>query len=340
MKAATETELWLRYDLRGGGLAAPTSALYAAALEQVEWADRQGFDVVMLGEHHGTDDGYLPSPAVLGAAMAARAPRLRFHVCAVLPLLDPLRLAEDLCVLDNVSNGRVEISTPVGYVPFEFGMFGVNMKQRAALSDEHIVTLRKAFTGETFDYRGRRARVTPRPVRQNGPEILVAGAVKASALRAARLGDGFIPSIASDELFETYRAECACLGRPAGRTIAFSGSGFLHVSRDPERDWTRIGRHLLHEVNAYGKWAHESGAVTPFRHDVTDIATLRQTGTYHIFTPDQCLAYMRAERDAGRQIMLNPLCGGLSPDIAWESLELLAAEVLPRYRVPQGTTSK
>ena len=136
--------LWLRYDLRGGGLAVPTPALYAAAIEQVAWAEQQGFDIVMLGEHHGTDDGYIPSPMILGAGMAARTERIRFHVCSVLPLLNPLRLAEDLCVFDNLSNGRVEISTPVGYVPFEFNMFGIGMEDRAELVEEAIETLEEA----------------------------------------------------------------------------------------------------------------------------------------------------------------------------------------------------
>lgn len=326
------TQLWLRYDLRGGGIGATTQALYTAAVEQVAWAETQGFDVVMLGEHHGTDDGYMPSPIVLGAGLATRTRRIRMHICAVLPLLNPLRLAEDLCVLDQISQGRLEISTPLGYVPFEFGMFGIDMKRRGALSDENIQVLRAAFSGEPFEYQGRKVRVTPQPFQPGGPPILVAGAVKASALRAARLGDGFMPSVPTDELFALYREECQRLGKAPGRMDAFSGTGFIHVSRDPERDWARIGKHLLHELNAYGRWARESGAITPFLHDVTEIETLKQTGAYHIFTPDECLAHMQQERNAGRQVMFNPLCGGLPPDLAWQSLELLAAEVLPRYR--------
>jgi alkanesulfonate monooxygenase SsuD/methylene tetrahydromethanopterin reductase-like flavin-dependent oxidoreductase (luciferase family) len=329
--------LWLRYDLRGGGKAVPTTALASAAVEQTAWAEQHGFDVVMLGEHHSTTDGYLPSPMLLGAAMAARTRSIRFNVCTVLPLLNPLRVAEDACVLDNISNGRVELTLAVGYVPSEYAMFDIDMKQRALLIDEGIATLRGAFSGVPFAYRGRQVRVSPLPVQAGGPKLLIAGALKASALRAARLGDGFIPTVATPELFAQYRTECARLGKQPGPMIGFSGSGSIHVSRDPERDLARIGKHLLHELNAYGRWAREAGAASPFLHDVTDLATLKATGAYPVFTPDECLAHMNRERDAGRDVMFNPLCGGLPPDIAWESLELLAAEVLPKffYETPQ-----
>ena len=87
----------------------------------------------------------------------------------------------------------------------------------------------------------------------------------------------------------------------------------------------------MHDLNAYAKWARESGAVTPYLEDVSDIEALKKTGVYLVLTPDECLAFMQAERAADRSVMFNPLCGGLHPDLAWESLELLAAEVLPRY---------
>ena len=325
-------ELWLRYNLRGGGLAVSTAALTTAAIEQVVWAEQHGFDAVTMGEHHGSEVGYLPSPRIGGAAMAARTRRIRFNMGAILlPLHNPLRVAEDICVFDNVSNGRVDITAAAGYVPSEFEMFNVNYKHRTRLLEENIPVLRAAFSGETFAYQGRRVRVSPAPVQPGGPKILVAGGVRAAAERAARLGDGFFPTMASHDLVDCYHAECARLGRTVGRVIR-SGAGFIHVSKDPERDWNRIGKHLLHDLNAYAKWARESGAITPYMHDISDIETLKKTGVYFVFTPDECLAFMKAERAAGRYVMFNPLCGGLHPDIAWESLELLAAEVLPRFR--------
>jgi alkanesulfonate monooxygenase SsuD/methylene tetrahydromethanopterin reductase-like flavin-dependent oxidoreductase (luciferase family) len=326
-------EMWLRFDIRGAGRAVSSAALCAAAIEQAEWAERNGFDAILFGEHHGTDDGYLPSPMILAAAIAARTQRIRLQLGALIaPLSDPLRIAEDVCVLDNISNGRVDITIGIGYVPAEFAMFDVDFKRRAALTEECIVALRSAFSGDWFEYRGRRVRVSPKPLQVDGPEIMLAGAVKASATRAAQFGDGFFPTVPTPELNNLYRTECERFGRPVGRIIPMDGPVSVHVSRDPERDWARLGPFMLHEMNQYNRWARESRIKTPFPHDVTEIATLRATGAYYVVTPEDCLALFNRERAAGRYIMFNPLCGGLPPDCAWESLELIAAEVLPKFR--------
>src|SRR5262245_44833556 len=96
------TTFMLRYDLRcPAWVGTSPAALYTAALEQCAWADRQGFAGVILSEHHGSDDGYLPSPLVFAAAVAARTQQLRILIGAlIVPLHDPLRIAEDLAVLD------------------------------------------------------------------------------------------------------------------------------------------------------------------------------------------------------------------------------------------------
>jgi alkanesulfonate monooxygenase SsuD/methylene tetrahydromethanopterin reductase-like flavin-dependent oxidoreductase (luciferase family) len=334
------SELWLRFDIRGAGLAVSSQALCAAAIEQAVWAERNGFDAILFSEHHGTEDGYCPSPMILASAIAARTQSIRLHLGAlVVPLSDPIRLAEDVCVLDNISNGRVDVTVGAGYVPSEFAMFGVDIRQRAKLMDEGIVAMRNAFTGQPFKYRDRPVRVSPKPVQPGGPKIYVAGAVKASALRAARLGDGFFPTVYNAELMTLYREECERLGK-APFIIDMSGPVAIHVSRDPERDWARVGPHMLHELNAYSRWARESGTFTPFASDVQDLQTLKNTGIYCVLTPEECLTLFERDRAAGRHIMFNPLCGGLHPDIAWESLELMAKEVLPRFKQSSGATQR
>ena len=125
--------LSLRYDLRCAPFDATTSAeLVATALDQCEWADRLGFAAVTLSEHHGSPDGYLPSPLVFGAAVAARTRNLRIVIAALIaPLHDPIRLAEDIAVLDVVSNGRVIPVVSGGYVESEFRAFGKRLSDRA-----------------------------------------------------------------------------------------------------------------------------------------------------------------------------------------------------------------
>src|SRR5207245_298669 len=132
----------LRFDFRNPDLAGTSMAdRYTAALEMVEWAERLGCVSVAVSEHHGSADGYLPAPIPMLAAMAARTTRVRFMVAAlVAPFYDPLRMAEDLIVLDNLSRGRVDVIIGGGYVRDEFAMFGVPMNERARRVTETVTT--------------------------------------------------------------------------------------------------------------------------------------------------------------------------------------------------------
>ena len=155
---AKPLRLGVAYDFRNppeSGLS--HQALYAAIMDQVAWLDGLGLDLVWFTEHHFVDDGYLPSWIPVAAAMAARTKRVRFScdVC-LLPFNHPLRLAEDLAVLDNISGGRVEIGVGMGYAPHEFRGFGLPVSRRVSLTDEGLDVLKLAFTGETFSYAGKR----------------------------------------------------------------------------------------------------------------------------------------------------------------------------------------
>lgn len=325
-------DVWLRYDLRSKPEAGISSQrLFEVALEQVEWADKNGFNFVLLPEHHGTDDGYNPSPFVLGAAMAARSSRIRINIGAVLlPLHDPIRVAEDALVLDNISNGRVELTAGIGYVEREFSMFGRSMRDRAARADEGLQVLRKAFTGEPFKYHDHEIQVTPRAVQAGGPPLYVGGAVKASALRAARYGDGFFPTLFSSELLKTYTDECTRLERPLGRIMNISGPVFIHVTDDPERARAQIGPFALYEMNAYARWKSEGKDMdSPFE-EVGDVDAIWKTGLYRVVTPEQCLALAAEQQAVGAHLTFTPLLSGLDPDLAWASLELFRDQVLPK----------
>src|SRR5262245_42003367 len=146
----------LRFDLRNPDFAATTMAdRYAAALDIAEWADRLGCVNITVSEHHGSPDGYLPSPLPMLAAMAARSTNVCVMCAALIsPFHEPRRLAEDLIVLDNLSKGRVDVVVAAGYVRGEFAMFGVPMTERVQRVTEAVMTLKAAFAGEPFEYRG------------------------------------------------------------------------------------------------------------------------------------------------------------------------------------------
>jgi len=90
----------MRFDMRAPSFGAPAAALYSAAADMCAWAETRGCIAAVLCEHHGSDDGYLPSPIVLASAIAARTQRLPLNITVILPFYDPVRLAEDLSLLD------------------------------------------------------------------------------------------------------------------------------------------------------------------------------------------------------------------------------------------------
>ena len=138
----------IRFDMRAPAFGAPTSDLYASAIDMCAWAETRGAIVAVLSEHHGAEDGHLPSPLVLAAAIAARTERLPIMLAAVvLPFWDPVRLAEDMSVLDIISKGRVSYAFGIGHRPEEYEHFGVDMRRRGRLADEKLTLLRRLLTG-------------------------------------------------------------------------------------------------------------------------------------------------------------------------------------------------
>jgi len=304
----------LRFDFRNPDFAGTTHAeRYAAALDMAEWSDRLGCVSIAVSEHHTSPDGYLPSPLPMLAAMAARTTDVRFMVAALIaPFYDPLRLAEDMAVLDNLSNGRVDLIVAGGYVREEFALYGVPMNERARRVTETVATLRAAFTGEPFEFRGRTVRVTPPPYRSGGPGIMLGGSSEAAARRAARIADGFIPSV--PEVWDFYRDEVQRLGRPDPGPSPIGENRTVALATDVEQGWEQLAPYFLHETNAYGAWQAQDDIASPYR-TLDSIDELKAKGQYAVLTPDELIAELKAA--SFPFAFLHPLCGGIPPDLAW-----------------------
>src|ERR1700742_1681062 len=169
----------LRFDMRAPSWAGPAGDIYAAALDMCGWAETRGAVLAVLSEHHGAEDGHLPAPLMLASAIAARTRSLAILLAAVsIPLWDPVRLAEEMSVLDLISGGRVWYAFGVGHRREEFEHFGVDMSTRGRVADEMLAVLGPLVRGEVVSYRGREVRVTPRCASPNGPMVLIAGGSK------------------------------------------------------------------------------------------------------------------------------------------------------------------
>jgi alkanesulfonate monooxygenase SsuD/methylene tetrahydromethanopterin reductase-like flavin-dependent oxidoreductase (luciferase family) len=321
--------LTMRHDFRarpGGPVS--TRQIYDAALEQFEWADRHGFQALVLSEHHGIDDGWCPAPLTIAAAVLARTERARAMVSAsILPLHDPVRIAEQIAVLDNAFPGRLWIVFGAGYRVDEFAMAGVDHGSRGRILEEYIATVLDALRGEPFEWQGRAQLVTPRPATDPRHMLFVGGGVPAAARRAARLKLPMFPMNADGAVREAYYDEAGKVGYEQPLFIEPSGPTFVYVTDDPERSWNEIGPHVLYEVQTYTSFQTPGQRSLPGVHaDALD--DLKRSPQYLVGTPDDVLATLRALPPTAGAVF-NPLAGGMPPDLAWPSLELFAEKVLP-----------
>jgi alkanesulfonate monooxygenase SsuD/methylene tetrahydromethanopterin reductase-like flavin-dependent oxidoreductase (luciferase family) len=322
------TSWTVHYDMRSPEFGTPAPALYAAALEQAAWLDEKGVTALVVSEHHGESDGYLPSPLVMAGALAARTSRAMISVNALtLTLHNPVDAAEQCQVVDQISGGRLVVTLVPGYVESEFALYGVPYAGRGAVLDEKLAVFLPALTGEPFELEGRTVQVTPGPVQRPRPLVFIGGASRPAARRAARFGDGFALGGPERGLGAVYREACEQLGRPVGPVMAPPHPMAVHVADDPEAAWARIAPHALHELNRYSAWA--AGFEGSLYAEVTDAERARADGFYAVLTPDECIDVAHRLGEQGSTILFKPLIGGLDPEVSWASFELFVDKVLP-----------
>ncbi|MBC3992962.1 LLM class flavin-dependent oxidoreductase [Streptomyces sp. AC563] len=305
------------------------SRRYRAAIDMAAFADDRGIGTIQTEEHHGAVNGWLPSPLTFAGTVFGATRQISVTVAALLaPLYDPLRLAEDIAVLDLLSGGRLVTVAGLGSRRAEYGAHGKDWRWRGKLQDEALETLLAAWTGEPFGYRGRTVRVTPRPYTQPHPPLYVGGGSRPAARRAARLGLPMFLNAHLPRLAAYYRARCAEYGTAGRCVMPAPRTPVLHLSEDPDRTWATYGQHLLHEARVHASWQAppaRSGAHPP----VSDVDALRRQGRYRVVTPDECVELAGSLGDGGR-LVLHPLCGGIPVEEGWSSLHLFASAVLPK----------
>ncbi len=267
----------------------PFERLYAESLDQIVEAERLGFDSAWITEHHFCDDGYTPSPMVIGAAIGARTKRLRLGTnLMVLPLHNPIRVAEDAATLSLLTGGRFDLGVGIGYRELEFREFGRELKQRPSLIEEAIEIIRRAWAGERINFTGKRFNVGDLrvlPVPEHTPKLYLGGMAEPAIDRAARIADGFLStgSIGHDVYI-------ACLkkhGRSPDEGVVIAGSWAI-VSDDPEREARAIGPHALYQGNQYIEWGAFGPPETTPR--FPDAETALAQGLYQMWDADQAVA--------------------------------------------------
>jgi alkanesulfonate monooxygenase SsuD/methylene tetrahydromethanopterin reductase-like flavin-dependent oxidoreductase (luciferase family) len=168
--------------------------VYQRAFERIEIMDRSGYDCVWLAEHHFNTYSVCPSVTLMGTHIAARTKHLRIGTAVTLAgFYHPLRLAEELAMLDMFSNGRLNWGAGRGFDATEFRAFEVDVDDSRARLYECVEIVRKAWQGTRFSHAGKFWRiddveVLPQPVQRPGPPVWMAASSPEAVKSAAQLG--------------------------------------------------------------------------------------------------------------------------------------------------------
>ena len=313
------------------------SELYAELFRQIERAEDLGFDSIWLTEHHLTDDGYLPSLMPMAAAIAARTKRVQIGTYVLLfPFYHPLKLAEDIAVVDVISGGRLRIGVGQAYRAEEFAAFGINKNQRLGRTLETVEILKRAWTGERFSFKGKYfelndVRVLPRPVSQPHPELLWGVGAPKGIQRAAELGLSFA-TVGAASAVRIYHDALRAGGKdPAQFSVV--GSRNLYVADSAEEAWKDIEAPSMYWAEHYGRWLSQ--------HAGTDISKapirpepqrLRRTSVLGAPAEIRQRLAQIIEEDKLTDLIINTQLPGLDPAKAMRSLVRFGTEVMPFLR--------
>jgi alkanesulfonate monooxygenase SsuD/methylene tetrahydromethanopterin reductase-like flavin-dependent oxidoreductase (luciferase family) len=328
-----ELRIGVSYDFRNPPDSGVTDQmLYAEILDQVKWLDQLGADLVWFTEHHFVDDGYLPSWTPIAGAMAAVTSRVRFgtDIC-LMPFNHPIRLAEDLAVLDNISGGRIELGLGMGYAPHEFKGFGLPVKNRLSLMNEGIEVLKECFSGKQFSYHGRRWHfddviITPGYVQPGGPPLWIAAMSEAGALRAAKYDTNFLPQGLKTRSFDPWVNALEESGRkPQDKRVGIIRS--ILVTDDRNTDWPVIRAAEKYRMELYNRFFKESGEGFGERGEPIP-------QTWVVGDVDHCVEELKSfiETFGITDIVSMAVPPGLRAQQMAPSLERLFKEVVPRLK--------
>jgi alkanesulfonate monooxygenase SsuD/methylene tetrahydromethanopterin reductase-like flavin-dependent oxidoreductase (luciferase family) len=310
-------------------------------LRLIELYERAGFYAYHLAEHHATPLGMAPSPSVFLAAVAQRTKRLRFGpMVYALPLYHPLRLIEEICMLDQMSGGRLELGFGRGASPIELGFFGQEAKNAQAIYTEGLELVIKGMTEKTLSFAGEHFRfdkvpMAIAPFQKPHPPLWYGVHSPDAAERAARKG---LHTVSLDGPAETkisadrYRAVWRETRGDA--PLPKLGLGRFIVVADTDEAALALAR------RAYPKW-HDSFTFLPRLHGIpqqhprpADFDTLMKGGQGFAGAPASVTKWLRAQLDeTGTNYVVGQFSfGDLTLEECRRSIGLFVTEVMPELR--------
>jgi alkanesulfonate monooxygenase SsuD/methylene tetrahydromethanopterin reductase-like flavin-dependent oxidoreductase (luciferase family) len=321
----------------------PLREYYEQRLQIIESFDRCGFYAYHVAEHHFTPLGMAPSPSVFLSAIAQRTARLRFGTFVyALPVHHPLRVLEEICMLDHLSGGRLEIGFGRGSVPFEISYYGQNAEERQQIYAERLELILKAFTVSTLSWRGRydqfdNVPLELKPLQQPHPPLWYGAHSPASAERAALKG----LNIVTNDMPANARAIVARYREVWGeaqRAAALPKMGLVRfiVVADSDAKALAVARRAYLRWRASFTYLSELNGTlpdSPLRVEKFD--DLIGQGQGIAGTPETVRAFLAGQiEDSRANYIVGQFCfGDLTLDEMLRSVELFAADVMPALRM-------
>jgi alkanesulfonate monooxygenase SsuD/methylene tetrahydromethanopterin reductase-like flavin-dependent oxidoreductase (luciferase family) len=311
----------------------PWAAHYGATMDRIAEAERLGADSVWVTEHHFFEDGYLPQPLTMAAAIAGRTSRIRVGTAVLLaPLRSPLQIAEEAAIVDLVSVGRLELGLGAGYRLPEFAAFGVDPARRFALLRASVREVRRLWE---------EGGCTPPPVQDPVPMWL--GVMTPRGARAAgRLGTGLL--WLDEALLGPYREGLAEGGHDPS-SARMSGLAMVILADDPEEAWARIRPHLAYQRDTYARYGREGTAggdpssLPPTlvrdaegrRRDREGPGAHARPPRLHVLAPEEAIPFLGAwlARMPVDHVFVWDSIAGMPDDLADRHVELVATRLRP-----------
>jgi alkanesulfonate monooxygenase SsuD/methylene tetrahydromethanopterin reductase-like flavin-dependent oxidoreductase (luciferase family) len=329
-------------------------------IEQMVWTEELGFDSIWLTEHHFIEYGLSVSPAILATAAAMRTRRVRIGLAAaILPFHDPIRLAEELAMVDVLSGGRLDVGVGRGNRPVEFEGYRIPQIESRERFDETLTILARAWTTERFSFEGRHftipeVRVIPKPLQQPHPPLYVVcvspDTIEATALRGLPMLNSILRG-PIDQLVaqrDTYIKACKKAGRSDDETAALLNRWGVsrHIYVAPTDAQARA------ETREAEMWYQDALRRFLIPDDIERVHPLLQPGfralaermgritweqlvaeTLAVGSPDTVAAKIAEMQRLGvGEVLCWMNFGGLAQSHVRRSMELFAREVMPRFR--------
>lgn len=328
--------------LKFGFITTEGGHFFEEALREAERGEELGFDSVWLEEHHGVYNHYWPSPLVVLAGMATRTQSIQLGTnIMVLPFYHPVRVAEDVALLDIMSRGRFILGAAIGYRPQEFQLYGVEMDNRGRRYVEQLQIITALWTSERLDFDGQfyqlnQACIEPKPFSRPHPPLWLGGWGDLSIKRAARFGDAWIPgpTASMEKLLSTrrnYIQAREASGKPP--QVEWPVTREVIIADTDEQAFDLAERYLLinYRDEYGGGWEHP--LIGNQDHAPVNQLDALAKDRFILGNPDRCIESIQkfVESFGMNHLICRLYFPGMPHSHIMHELELISQEVMPAF---------